>query len=115
MTWNMVSMKIEKGQMKETSPDSLDRGIELIKILHEEVSSFDKGIDHGGTEVLMTRIHPWHKTKMFNLFTRIFDHSQKTKDSELTKYVQETTDCWSLMMLEEHQHTQIFIHNMHDM
>jgi hypothetical protein len=52
------------------------------------------------------------KTKMFDLFTRILDRSQKGKDSELIKYVQEATDFWTIMMLEEHEHDQICIHNM---
>jgi hypothetical protein len=56
------------------------------------------------------------KTKMFDLFTRILDRSQKGKDSELIKYVQEATDFWTLMMLEEHQdNNQIFIRKMNDM
>jgi hypothetical protein len=38
-----------KGQKEEMAPDSLDRVIELINLLHEEVSSFDKGIDYGCT------------------------------------------------------------------
>jgi len=52
------------------------------------------------------------KSKMFDLFTRILDRSQKARDSELMKYVQEATDFWTLMMLEEHEHDQICIHNM---
>jgi hypothetical protein len=56
------------------------------------------------------------KTKMFDLFTRILDRSQKGKDSELIKYVQEATDFWTQMMLEEHQgNNQIFIRKMNDM
>jgi hypothetical protein len=55
------------------------------------------------------------KTKMFDLFTRILDRSQKGKDSELIKYVQEATDFWTLMMLEEHRYDQISMHNMNCM
>ena len=55
------------------------------------------------------------KINMFDLFTRILDHSKKSKDSELTKYVQEATDFWTLLMLEEHGHDQMFINNLHDM
>ena len=55
------------------------------------------------------------KTKMFDLFTRILDRSQKARDSELMKYVQEATDFWTLMMLEEHHHDQICINKMYDM
>ena len=56
------------------------------------------------------------KTKMFDLFTRILDRSQKGKDSELIKYVQEATDFWTIMMLEEHQDSnQNFIRKMSDM
>ena len=54
------------------------------------------------------------KSKMFDLFTRILDRSQKARDSELMKYVQEATDFWTLMMLEEHEHDQICIHNMNE-
>ncbi len=55
------------------------------------------------------------KTKMFDLFTRILDRSQKAEDFELTKYVQEATDFWTLMMLEEHHNDQICINRMYDM
>ena len=56
------------------------------------------------------------KTKMFDLFTRMLDRSQKGKDSELIKYVQEATDFWTIMMLEEHQDSnQNFIRKMSDM
>ena len=55
------------------------------------------------------------KTKMFDLFTRILDRSQKGKDSELINYVQEATDFWTLMMLEEHRYDQICMHNIHCM
>jgi len=55
------------------------------------------------------------KTKMFDLFTRMLNRSQKAQDFELTKYAQEATDFWTLMMLEEHHHDQIFINNMYDM
>ena len=55
------------------------------------------------------------KTKMFDLFTRMLDRSQKGKDSELIKYVQEATDFWTLMMLEEHRYDQICMHNIHCM
>jgi len=37
------------------------------------------------------------------------------KDSELTKYVQEAIDFWTRMMLEEHEHDQICINNIHNM
>jgi hypothetical protein len=55
------------------------------------------------------------KTKMFDLFTRMLNRSQKAEDFELTKYAQEAADFWTLMMLEEHHHDQIFINNMYDM
>ena len=55
------------------------------------------------------------KMKMFDLFTRMLNRSQKAQDFELTKYAQEATDFWTLMMLEEHHHDQIFINNMYDM
>ena len=51
---------------------------------------------------------------MFDLFTRMLDRSQKAEDFELTKYVQEATDFWTLMMLEEHHHDQICINKMYD-
>ena len=55
------------------------------------------------------------KLKMFALFTRILDRSHKVNDSELIKDVQEATDFWTLVMLEEHARDQICINNMHDM
>jgi len=55
------------------------------------------------------------KTKMFDLFTRILDRSQKGKDSELIKNVQEATDFWTQMMLKEHRYDQICMHNIHCM
>ena len=55
------------------------------------------------------------RTKMFELFTRILDRSQKAKDSELVKDVHEATDFWTLMMLEDHEHDQICIYNMCNM
>ena len=55
------------------------------------------------------------KIKMFGLFSRILDRSMKAKDSDLITYVQEATDFWTLMMLEEHEHDQICINNIHNM
>ena len=55
------------------------------------------------------------KWKMFDLLTRILHRSQKGKDSELTKYVQEAEDFWTLMVLEEHEHEQHCIINMRSM
>jgi hypothetical protein len=55
------------------------------------------------------------KIKMFGLFSRILDRSMTAKDSELITYVQEATDFWTRMMLEEHEHDQICINNIHNM
>ena len=55
------------------------------------------------------------KIKMFGLFSRILDRSMKAKDSDLITYVQEATDFWTLMMLEEHEHDQICINNSRNM
>ena len=55
------------------------------------------------------------KWKMFDLLTRILHRSQKGKDSELTKYVQEAEDFWTLMVLKEHEHEQHCIINMRSM
>ena len=55
------------------------------------------------------------KIKMFGLFSRILDRSMKAKDADLITYVQEATDFWTLMMLEEHEHDQICINNIHNM
>jgi vacuolar-type H+-ATPase subunit I/STV1 len=55
------------------------------------------------------------KTKMFDLFTRMLNRSQKAEDFELTKYAQEAADFWTLMMLEEHHNDQICINRMYDM
>ena len=55
------------------------------------------------------------KSKMFDLFTRILDRSQKARDSELMKYVQEAQDFWTIMVLKEHEHEQHCIINMRSM
>jgi hypothetical protein len=63
------------------TPDSLDRVIELINLLHEEVSIFDKGIDYGCTKVGISfndknaSVTVCGLKEMFNLFTRILEHS----------------------------------------
>ncbi len=50
-----------KGQKEEMTPDSLDRVIELINLLHEEVSALTRAstmVARKLVSVLMTRMHP---------------------------------------------------------
>lgn len=52
---------------------------------------------------------------MFDLLTKILDRGRKGKDAELVTYVEQATELWTAMMMEEHDHDQKCIKNVHDM
>jgi len=46
------------------------------------------------------------------MFTKMLDRGKHDKDAALIKCVEEATDLWSQMMLEEHVHDQKCVHNI---
>jgi len=55
------------------------------------------------------------KKKLFDLFTHMLDRGRKDKDAELIKYVEEATELWTAMMLEEHDQDEKCVENVHGM
>ena len=55
------------------------------------------------------------KRKMFDLLTKILDRGKKDKDAALVQYVEQATGLWTDMMMEEHDHDQKCIENVHSM
>ena len=53
------------------------------------------------------------KRKMFDLLTKILDRGKKDKDAALVQYVEQATGLWTDMMMEEHDHDQKCIENVH--
>ena len=52
---------------------------------------------------------------MFDLLTKILDRGKKDKDAALVQYVEQATGLWTDMMMEEHDHDQKCIENVHRM
>ena len=55
------------------------------------------------------------KRTLFELLTKILDRGRKDRDAELVTYVEQATELWTAMMMEEHDHDQKCIKNVHDM
>jgi DNA repair exonuclease SbcCD ATPase subunit len=55
------------------------------------------------------------KRNMFELLTKILDRARKDRDAELVTYVEQATELWTAMMMEECDHDQKCIKNVHDM
>jgi hypothetical protein len=55
------------------------------------------------------------KRNMFDLLTKILDRGRKDRDAELVTYVEQATELWTEMMMEEYDHDQKCIQNVHDM
>jgi len=55
------------------------------------------------------------KRNMFDLLTKILDRGRKDRDAELVTYVEQATELWTAMMMEEYDHDQKCIQNVHDM
>ena len=55
------------------------------------------------------------KRKLFGLLTQILDRGKKDKDNELVMLVDEATELWTKTMVEEHEHDQKSLNNVHSM
>jgi hypothetical protein len=55
------------------------------------------------------------KRTLFELLTKILDRGRKDRDAELVTYVEQATELWTAMMMEEYDHDQKCIKNVHDM
>jgi hypothetical protein len=55
------------------------------------------------------------KRTLFELLTKILDRGRKDRDAEVVTYVEQATELWTAMMMEEHDHDQKCIKNVHDM
>ena len=55
------------------------------------------------------------KRQLFELFTKLYDRANKSRDSEAAKYVQSALDLWTAEMMEEFEHDELVAHNVHDM
>ena len=53
--------------------------------------------------------------QMYDLFTKVIDRLKKDKDAEGVRYIEETVDLWTSMMIEEQQHDAWCLDNIHDM
>ena len=55
------------------------------------------------------------KRKLFELFMHAKDRGKKHQDSELVKTLDDVMKLWTQMMLEEYDHDQKCLENVHDM
>lgn len=55
------------------------------------------------------------KRTLFELLTKILDRGRKDRDAEVVTYVEQATELWTAMMMEEYDHDQKCIKNVHDM
>jgi C-terminal processing protease CtpA/Prc len=55
------------------------------------------------------------KRQIFELFTKLIDKSHKNRDKDSENYTTEALDLWTAEMLEEHEHDQRCLENLHNM
>jgi chromosome segregation ATPase len=55
------------------------------------------------------------KRQIFELFTKLIDTSRKRRDKESEEYTTEALDLWTAEMLEQYEHDQMCIDNLHKM
>ena len=55
------------------------------------------------------------KRTLFGLLTQILDRGKKDKDNELVMLVDAATELWTKTMIEEHEHDERCLHNVHSM
>jgi len=55
------------------------------------------------------------KRQLFDLFTKLLDKSVKNRDKDSENYTSEALDLWTAEMLEEHEHDQRCLENLHSM
>lgn len=53
--------------------------------------------------------------KLTELFLHVMERGKKDRDSELVKTVEEAQEFWEKMMMEQFEHDEICIENMHEM
>ena len=55
------------------------------------------------------------KRQIFELFTKLIDKSKKNRDTDSETFTKDALDLWTAEMLEQHEHDQLCIDNLHKM